>query len=172
MKRLLLIPTMLLPYSVSFAYFLSKLFTQDVAIRIFGILLAVCFVAATVCNVIYMILSKKDDSRKLIRDALLVKLIHVPAYVIVFMGGSIAALMIFFTLPLILMLVAFDCIILFWSSMLSVFALILHVKHAKTLSVIALVCQCIFCADVISLLVLDLIDKHQKSPLRPLSPAH
>ena len=166
MKRLLLIPVMLLPYSVPLAYFASKPLSEDAAAILFCSIPAVCFISAPVCNVVYMILSRKTDARALIRDALLVKLVHVPAYVIIFIGGSIAALMIFFTLPLILMLVLFDSIILLCSSMLSAFALIKHIRHAKMLSIIALICQFIFCADVISLLMLHLLQvKETRSTL-------
>lgn len=167
MKRLLLIPTVILPYSVSIAYFVSKPLPEDAAMVLFISILTACFAAAPVCNVIYMILARKDDARVLICDALLVKLLHVPAYVIIFISGAIAALMIFFTLPLIFMLIAFDYVILLCSSMLSAFALIKHVRLAKLLSIVTLVCQLIFCADVISLLVLHLLHVRKKRKALP-----
>ena len=162
MKRLLLIPTVILPYSVPIAYFVSKPLPEDAAMVLFISILTACFAAAPVCNVIYMILARQDDARVLICDALLVKLLHVPAYVIIFISGAIAALMIFFTLPLIFMLIAFDYVILLCSSMLSAFALIKHDRLAKLLSIVTLVCQLIFCADVISLLVLHLLHVRKK----------
>ena len=123
-----------------------------------GVLFAL---ATPICNIIFMILSRKDDPCELIRMAFLVKLIHIPAYIIIFIFGVIAAIMIFMTLPLILMLILFDCILLFFSSSISVFALAKNIKSNKILSVVALICQFFFCADVISLLILQFISKNQ-----------
>jgi len=161
MKKLLLLPVMIFPYSPVLGVLLGGLFSENVAPYIFGILLSLFFCGTPICNIIFMILSRNDDPQKLIRASLLVKLMHIPSYVCVFAYGAIASLMIFMTLPLILMFILFDCIVLFLSSMISVFTLAKNVKNIKTLSVVALICQFFFCADVISLFVLRLISKKQ-----------
>jgi hypothetical protein len=112
-----------------------------------------------------MIASRKDDPGDLIRAALLIKLFHIPAYIVVFVFGVIAAIMIFMTLPLILMLILFDCIVLLFSSLISVFALAKNIKNNKLLSVVALICQFFFCADIISLFVLWIISKNQRKTI-------
>lgn len=166
MKKLLLIPVIIFPYLLALGVLLSNLFPEDIAPIVFGIFIILFALATPICNIIFMILSRKDDPCDLIRTAFLVKLVHIPAYIIVFILGVVAAFMIFMTLPLILMLILFDCIVLFFSSSISVFALAKNIKNNKLLSVAALICQFFFCADVISLLVLNNIMKklaHQKS---------
>lgn len=151
-KKLLLIPAMLFPYTFVLGLGLEEPFSNgDYALLGFVMLF---FVLPMVCNIIFMIVSRKDDPRKLMLAALLVKLVHIPAYVMVFLFGVVAALMIFFTLPLILLFVIGDYVVLLISSSISVFAIAKNVKENKMLSLIALFCQFFFCADVISLFVL------------------
>jgi hypothetical protein len=138
---------------------LSELFTEDVAPVVFGVFTLAFALASPVCNVIFMFLSRNDDPNDLIRTALVVKLIHIPSYIAVFIFGIYAALMIFMTLPLIIMLVLFDCTVLILSGSVSVFALAKNMKNNKLLSAAALVCQFFFCADIISLLVLHVASK-------------
>ena len=165
MKKLLLIPVTILPYFPALGVLLGKLFPESADSTVFGVLIALFALATPVCNVIFMILSRKDDPFGLIRAALLVKLVHIPAYIMIFIFGVIAAVMIFMTLPLILMLILFDCTVLFLSSLLSVFALAKNIKNNKLLSVAALICQFFFCADVISLFVLWIASRNQKKTI-------
>lgn len=162
MKKILLIPEMLLPYAFALGLPISNLFeNEDQATLTFGTVIAILSVAPLICNVIYVITTRNADPHALLCSALLVKLVHIPAFVIIFAFGLMAALMIFMTLPLILMLIAFDYFILLSSSFVSVFALTKNVKNLKALSVIAIICQFFFCADVISLLLLCLVSKKQ-----------
>ncbi len=161
MKKLLLIPVIIFPYLLALGVLLGNLFPEDVAPIVFGVFIILFVLATPICNIVFMILSRKDDPYDLIRAAFLVKLVHIPAYIIVFIFGVIAAIMFFRTLPLILMLILFDCIVLFFSSSISVFALAKNIKNNKILSVVALICQFFFCADIISLFVLRLVSKKQ-----------
>lgn len=161
MKKLLLIPVIIFPYLLTLGVLLGNLFPEAVAPIVFGVFIILFVLATPICNIIFIILSRKDDPYDLIRAAFLVKLVHIPAYIIVFIFGVIAAIMIFMTLPLILMLILFDCIVLFFSSSISVFALAKNIKINKILSVVALICQFFFCADIISLFVLRLVSKKQ-----------
>lgn len=163
MKKLLLLPVMIFPYALLLGGLFSELFFEDLAPYVIGGVVGLFFLSAPICNIIFMIVSKNDDPHKLISSALLVKLVHIPSYVIVFLLGLITSIMIFFTFPLILMLILFDCIVLFFSSMISVFALVKNIKNRKALSMIALICQFFFCADVISLFVLWIVSKKQSS---------
>lgn len=161
MKKFLLIPTILFPYSLPLGVLISEPFSENLASVIFGTFIILFALATPVCNIIFMIISRNDDPHDLISTAFLVKLIHIPAYIIVFICGVIASIMIFMTLPLILMLILFDCLVLLLSSSISVFALTKNIKNNKLLSVVALICQFIFCADVISLFVLLIDSKKQ-----------
>ena len=165
MKKLLLLPAMLFPYSFVLGGILSDGFANVDSDLEAYILIGLFFILPLVCNMAFIILSRKDDPYKLISSALIVKLVHIPSYVIIFVMGLISSLMIFMTLPLILMLILFDYIVLITSSFISVFALAKNIKEKKTLSILALICQFFFCADVISLFVLWIISKNQKKTL-------
>ncbi len=165
MKKLLLIPVIIFPYLPALGVLLGKLFPENTDSTVFGVFFALLALATPVCNIIFMILSRKDDPRGLIRAAFLVKLVHIPAYIVIFIFGAIAAIMIFMTLPLILMLILFDYIALLSSNFISVFALAKNVKNNKMLSVAALICQFFFYADVISLFVLWIASRNQKQTI-------
>ena len=171
MKKLLLIPEMLLPYAFALGLLISNLFeNEDQAALVFGIVIAIFSVAPLICNVIYVITTRKDDPHSLLFGALVVKLVHIPAFVIIFIFGLISSLMIFMTFALILMLIVFDYLLLLSSSFISVFALAKNAKSSKTLSVLALICQFIFCADVISLIIVWIVSKNQRQAEPALSP--
>ena len=162
MKKLLLIPAIFFPYSFVFGFLISESYSaEDFAIYILLGFVALFLFLPLICNTIFIILSRNDDPRKLLRVAFIVKIVHIPSYVIIFLLGLGASIMFFMTFPLILMFVLFDCLVLFISSSISVFALAKNIKNNKSLSIVALVCQFIFCADVISLLVLQIVSKKQ-----------
>ena len=123
MKKLLLLPTMLFPYF--FVLGESEDDLQLEKILVFG---GLFLALSLICNVIYMVLARNEDPRKLMGGALLVKLIHIPAYVMIFFYGAVASLMFFMALPLIIMYVVFDYIVLLLSSSLSVFGLVKNMK--------------------------------------------
>ncbi len=158
MKKLLLLPTMLFPYF--FVLGESEDALQLEEILIFG---GLFLALSLICNVLYMVLARNEDPSKLMGGALLVKLIHIPAYVMIFFYGAIASLMFFMALPLIIMYVIFDYIVLLLSSSLSVFGLVKNMKNNEAFSTVALFCQFVFCADVISLLVVWIHSKLQRN---------
>ena len=159
MKKRLLVPAMTFPYLFVVGFVLAFAFSNY--LPVFFALIALLLVLPLACNIAFCVSAKNADPREIIRMALLVKLLHIPSYIIVFLFGAAASLMFIFTFPLILASILFDCLTLFISSTVSVFALVKNAKINKKLSLIALVCQFFFCADVISLLVLDHIQKRQ-----------
>ena len=165
MKKLLLIPAILFPYSFVLVGIVSNGYANIDSDLEAYILIGLLFILPLVCNIAFIVFSRKDDPYKLISSALIVKLVHIPSYVIIFVMGLISSLMIHMTLPLILMLILFDYIVLITSSFISVFALAKNIKEKKTLSILALICQFFFCADIISLFVLWIISKNQKKTL-------
>ena len=165
MKKLLLIPAILFPYSFVLGGILSDGYANVDSDLEAYILIGLLFILPLVCNIVFIVLSRKDDPNKLISSALIIKLLHIPSYVIIFIMGLISSLMIFMTLPLILMFILFDYIVLSTSSFVSVFALAKNIKKNKILSIVALICQFFFCADVISLFVLWIISKNQRKTI-------
>ncbi len=165
MKKLLLLPVALYPYLfilwLAIMNFLASTEQTPLALVISFIFLAL----PTVCNIIYMVLSRKEDAHKLLGQALLVKVIHIPSYVLIYLFGLGASLMIFMTFPLIIFLVLFDFLILLSSSMISIFALAKNARNMPALSIIALVLQHTFCADIISLFIVRRISKKRKKAL-------
>ena len=164
MKKLLLIPTALFPYAVSlFLFFFFKSKTgASVTLPYLIISCVVCACLALACNVVFLLLSRKDSAERLCKTALILKAIHIPAYVAIFVLGLILGLMFFMTFPIILLLIFLDCVTLFFSGMISVFALIKNRKNGTVLTVIAIICQFYFCADVISLFVLQITASKRK----------
>lgn len=61
--------------------------------------------------------------------------------------------MFFMTLPFIIFLIFIDCVTMFLSGMISVFALVKKMKTDEVPAIICTICQFFFCADIISLLV-------------------
>ena len=165
MKKLLLIPAMLFPYSFVLGGIASDWYANIDSDLESYILIGLFFILPLVCNIAFIVFSRKDDPYKLISSALIIKLVHIPAYIIIFIMGLISSLMIFMTLPLILMLILFDYTVLATSSFVSVFALAKNIQKNKALSILALLCQFFFCADVISLFVLWIISRNQRKTI-------
>lgn len=164
MKKLLLLPTVLFPYSILLwlAYgFGSGQFTGNPVMEGLGYACRACALLAPVCNIIYMILSGKQSATVLLEIALIVKLLHIPFYVLVFTLGCLMGFMFFMTFPFILMLVFIDCVVLLFSGMISIFSIIKNIKNRTVLSAFSIVCQFLFCADVISLFILFLTSKNK-----------
>ena len=163
MQKLLLIPSAIFPYSVCLCLgygFVSGHFRDQVMTVLMNSCL-VCAVLAVLCNILFMFFSRNQSACSLRKTALLLKIVHIPSYVLIFALGFLMGLMLFMTFPFIIILVILDCITLFISSMISVFALIKKMNSDAAVSVLVIVCQFIFCADVISLYVLNRLEDKQ-----------
>jgi len=166
MKKLLLIPTAVFPYSfcllLACGFFVSW---SDFLFNALGILCFLCFIFGIICNIVFMILSRKEDSKDLLMIALLLKMIHITPYILIFGLGLIMGFMFFMTFPFIIFLVFIDCITLFLSGMISVFALIKNLKKNCSVSLVTMICQILFCIDIISLFILNLDSIKEKHML-------
>jgi len=167
MKNLLLIPTILFPYTVCLGFtgrFNESLSNTAIALHIAVSLITL--LSALLCNLLFIFATKNTSTTQLLKTALIIKAIHIPAYLIIFVSGAIMGLLFFFTIPIIAFLVLIDFITLCLSGMISVYAHIKALKEKNTeLSVpliISLICQAFFCADVISLLVVSITLKKSK----------
>ncbi len=166
MKKLLILPTILFPYMVCLCLgygFVCSFF--DTTIAILAIASLVLLVASFVCNIIYFFTTKNITSAQLLKTAFLIKILHIPTYVAIYLLGLMMGLMFFMTSPFILFLVFVDLITLWLSGMISIYSLIRLLKDnsgiSKALLIIALICQFVFCADIISLFILRISMKNK-----------
>lgn len=156
MKKLLLIPTAAFPYLCALlAYGLvSGPFSQDPVIEVLEVACVASFGLGFMCNIIFAIISRSHEPKSLLKTALILKIIHIPTYILIFVLGLIMGLMFFMTFPFIIFLVIIDYITLFLSGMVSVFSIVKNAKNNIALSVVAVILQFVFCADIISLIVI------------------
>lgn len=160
MKKLLLLPTALFPYTV--CLMIASMFGGgDSVFKTLGIACLVCLGLAIVCNILFMAVSRRQDARSLLKTALILKAIHIPSYAMIFVLGLGLGISIIMTFPLALFLMLMDSVTLFLSGMVSVYALVRNAKNQKVLSVVGLIGQFFFCADVISLFVLNMNAKRE-----------
>ncbi len=170
MKKLgfLLWPTMLMPYvvllSLSFIFLnnpVSKFFMEKVfgGFALWLILTVALFaVIAVVCTLIYFFTSvaKNADVVALSKYIMIIKLIQIPAYVLIFVLGLMFLITIF-TMPFSIVLFFIDCLVLGLTGLISVGVIILSVRQKyctwKEVLWIA-ICQFIFCVDVVASVVL------------------
>ena len=163
MKKWLLIPAVLFPYltiAVFASFFMignrSDIFAAAFLdhIGLIGLATGMMLLLAISCNLAFMMKNRNAPPVELVHIALIVKCLYIPAYILVFVVGLILGLMIFMTLPLILLLIFLDLVFLWLTNMLSIFALIKTRNHSVHRA-IALVCQFFFCADIGSLLLVS-----------------
>ena len=159
MKKLL-IPTAVLPYIVCLClgYGVISQNFSDNTILILGIVALVTLVLSFVCNIIFILTTKSKSSMELLRTTLLIKAIHIPTYIVIFIFGAMLGVMFFMTFPIILLLVLIDYLTLWMSGMISIYAHIRVIKEKRISStapvVISMICQLFFCLDIISLIVI------------------
>lgn len=113
---------------------------------------------------IFIFTTRKASFEESLKSALLIKVIHIPAYILIFILGVIMGMMFFMTFPFIMLLLVVD-----FSDMVSIYSLIkgLATKNmcSKVLPAIAFVCQFVWCADIISLLIVAAVNKIKKTGL-------
>ena len=178
-KKLLLIPTTVFPYIfIAFTVFFfifsnnpnSLLYISQDNIIFVPIGFTIIVFLSFILNIIFIVMSKSDDSSKILTTALIIKCVQIPAYIAIFLFGLLLSLMIFMTVPLILILILIDLITLFLSSMISIYSIIKVLKEKKSkkkaLPVIAIICQFFFCVDVLSLIILKLTLMDNKKALK------
>lgn len=168
MKKLLLIPTVIFPYTVCLCLgygFIAQSFSNT-TIKILGIFALAVLVFSFLCNFIYIFSTRRKTAEELLKNAFLIKVIHIPTYILIFVLGVLMGLMFFMTFPFILLLIVIDLLTLWMSGMISVHSIAKSLKEgglcSKPLLIIAMVCQLFFCADIISLFVVRIAIKKKK----------
>lgn len=165
-KRIwLVIPSVILPYAVlavlTLIFGLGHMDSDSFGTvfgtaLVFGLLvgfLCLCALAATL-NIICFIcgLCKKWDSLSLAKTVMIIKLVQIPAYILIFVLGVMLAITIF-TYPIAFLLIIFDCFSLYLSGLIFILSAINSVRQGKfsTRNIIfVIILQFIFCADVLA----------------------
>ena len=121
-------------------------------IGIFLIALASC-----IMNLVFA-LKERVDAEKLALIAMLVKIVHIPAYVLFFVIGAGGIMLVQF-LAITILLFLFDCITIGFSGTLSLVG-ILRARSEGRLNnseaLIGAVCSFVFCIDVVAAIVIYL----------------
>lgn len=167
-KLILLLPCAIFPYSLLFAlyciftgFLMESLFDNNAFVLV--IYLFVLFIIAIICNMIFLTLSllKKWDSNIISFANMIIKLIQIPAYILIFILGIIFTLTLF-TLPFSVFFIIFDYSAIFLTGLIGVAAIVrCHTdgKTSETFSVISAFLQFIFCIDVISAIIVFIKSK-------------
>lgn len=120
------------------------------------------FVLTIICFVFSQI--KKWDAYVLTRAMAIIKVIHIPAYITIFVVGAFCALTVF-SLPFTLLLAFFDYILLFMSGIMTVSAVILAINQNPQLSkkyYFLAALQFVYCVDLVATWILYLKLKREK----------
>lgn len=166
---LLSIPTLLTPYIVIFSLaviFLStsvKFFEvimesvfQNNALLLIAALLIYCLLTVAICIACFFISAFKfRDALSTAKTAMLIKLMQIPAYVLIFVLGVWTTIAII-TIPFAIGLFLVDCLCLFLTGLSVISSVICAVRQGtlKFREVIwVIILQFVFCADVVAAII-------------------
>ena len=170
-KKLFLIsiPIVLVPYLALFAlatvffstdlpffnYIMQSVFDSN-ALYLIAALFLYCILTGMLSIVCFFVsIYKKWDAISLAKTAMIMKLVQVPAYVLIFALGAVFVITIF-TIPFSIGLFVIDCLSVFMTGLFVVSSVIATIKsNTFTLKEViwVILLQFVFCADVISSIV-------------------
>ena len=162
MKKILLVPAAIFPYTYCAMlayYYLGDRTEGNVVLKILAWLCLACLGLAFICNLVYAVLSRGDAPEGLRRTAFIIKLIHLPTYLVIFALSLLLLPMIIMSFPILFVLFLIDCVTLFFSAMISVPALYKSGMAEGKLPIFTIIFQFVFCLDFISLLRYNLKQK-------------
>jgi hypothetical protein len=124
----------------------------------FLFILIIVFVAALVCALAVFItgFTKKKNSLEVLRINMIIKLIHVPAYLLIFVFGLLCTLTIF-TIGINIVLIIFDGMTIILSGLIGIGGIIRGLRENKISikkAVLHGMLQFVYCADIISSIVI------------------
>lgn len=164
MKKCLLIPAIIFPYTVFLC--LVSMFSNTI-IKVFVIIPIITFILSFICNLIFIFTTRNASAKELIQSSLLIKALHIPTYIVFFLWGLIMGLMFHMTFPFIIFLMIIDLLTLWISSMVSIYSIIKAIKEKNTYStaflVVTLFCQFFWCADIAGLFIVFIVTKMKKN---------
>ena len=164
-----IIPTALLPYLVLFAlatvFFSTKYpFFERIMVSVFhgnAIILLIalslyCLLAAVISIWGFVISIRMGwDCFSLVKSAMIVKLMQVPAYILIFVLSVLLATTIF-TIPFSIGLFLIDCLTLYLTGLVTIAAAVNTVRQDKiksTEALLIIILQFIFCVDIVASIV-------------------
>ena len=120
-------------------------------------LLIIIYIIALVCSVVVSITNIifKRSSQKLLRMNMIIKLIHIPAYILIFTAGLVFTITIF-TMGITAVLIIFDCMTIFLTGLIGLSGIIrgfAENKLSKNTAIIHALLQFVFCFDIISSII-------------------
>ena len=186
----MVIPTLLLPYLALFTlatvflstkvaffkYIMDSVFDSNVLFLIAAFIL--CCIVATVLDIICVSfsISKKWSALSFAKVVMIIKLIQIPAYILIFILGVLLAITIF-TIPFSIALFLSDCLSLALTGALAVSAMINSIRQGafQLRDVFAMIImQFVFCADVVVFIIfyIRLKNKTDKTNMPSISLEH
>jgi hypothetical protein len=163
MKRYLpLLLVIVFPYFIVFSLFciftgfLIETFFQNNGLLLL-LALIIIYTIAMICSIMTFIISlvKKRSAQEVARINMIVKLLHIPAYIIIFIIGLFGLITIF-TMAISIVLVIMDCMTIFLTGLIGLGGIIRGLgenKLSKKEAVIHAIFQFVFCADIISSII-------------------
>lgn len=162
-KCLLLIPVTIIPYVIilmGYLFFghpeiIENVFNGNVLFYFVTIFAMLVFSIIVTCITIGVSIYANWDCVSFARSVMIVKLIHIPAYIIIFLCGVAFSITIFLYAANIL-LVIFDCCFIAMTGGLAVSSVILAIRQKKwkvSNVVWPILLQFIFCVDVIASII-------------------
>ena len=165
-----IIPAVLLPYFMLFGLAIIFFSPESAAMgfimdNVFrgnawnvGLIILLFYVLALGLCIAWLVISLRKDYSAvwLAKIAMIVKTIHIPAFVANFFLGIVFAITIF-TLPFTVILIIFDCMMILLTGILSCTAVIAARRQQLITSnqkICFLIMQFFFCADVVSTILL------------------
>lgn len=164
MKRYLKVaPIILFPYLIVIAlvclfkgYFIESIFQNNIFLLLLVLFIMFGVALANAIIVFISNIAKKKDSLEILKVNMVVKLIHIPAYLFIFVIGWSCMLTIFtFAVTIILMIL--DGLTITLSGLIGLSGVIRSLSEmriTKKTAIIYAILQFVFCADVISSILL------------------
>ncbi len=170
MKKILLIPTVLFPYLILFCmycifsgFLMEELFQSFAPVMLIYVL--IWLIVALLCNVIYIVIStvRKEDTVKLLKTNMIVKIAQIPAYIAIFVLG-VLCFMTIFTIGFTIFFMLFDLVSVFLSGMLGFSAIIFSKEKRTPLFIVLGLLQFVMCVDVPLSIVIFVLSKNLNKP--------
>ena len=153
----------LFPYLIIFAiicvfsgFLMESVFQNNAFVLL--LFLFVVYFAALISTVFFIVtkLYKRQSALEMTKVSMVIKLIHIPAYVVIFIMGSFSFVAIF-TIPFVLFFFIFDCMTIFLTGLIGASGIIQGVREEKVIKISAIIhgiLQFMFCVDVISAVII------------------
>lgn len=162
-KNLPFISIILFPYFVAFALiciftgtFMNTVFNNNIFMLLAALFLLYFVALACAIYVFIRGLTKKQDAHEILRINMLIKLVHIPAYLLIFVVGVICTITIF-TIVITVLLMILDVMTIVLSGLVGLSGVIVSFKEKKISAgraVLHGMLQFVYCGDIISSIVL------------------